>query len=568
MLGHIVAQLFVLHMKGEFIMNYQKYQKMYHKVPLEKRDWPSNEITKAPVWCSVDLRDGNQALYSPMTTDEKIEFFKFLVKLGFKEIEVGFPAASHTEFEFTRRLIDENIIPDDVSIQVLTQAREHIIKKTVEALKGAKNAIIHLYNSTSTLQRDVVFKKNKEEIKQLAVDGAKLVKSLVSGQLDGNIRYEYSPESFTCTEPDYAAEVTNAVLDVFEPSADNKVIVNLPSTIEVATANVYADQIEYMCKHLNNRENLIISVHAHNDRGTGVASSELALLAGADRVEGTIFGNGERTGNTDIITVALNMFCQGIDPELNIDNIDEIIEVFEKYNRLPIHPRHPYAGDMAYVAFSGSHQDAIKKSMDKFGQSPKNKWANPYLTIDPTDIGRKYEPIVINSQSGKGGVSYVMENKYGYTLPKPMLIEFAAIVNDMSDAKKTVLTNHEIHQAFKDVYVNVSMPIKTRFYRSSEEEDKTVLSATIEREGKVSTIEGSGNGPLDALSNGLRKYLNENFEICNYTEHALERSSDSKAATYIAIKQGDKTYWGAGVDANINTASIYALISAVNRMLS
>lgn len=548
-------------------MNYKKYQKMYHKVPLESRDWPSNEITKAPVWCSVDLRDGNQALYSPMTTDEKIEFFKFLVKLGFKEIEVGFPAASHTEFEFTRRLIDENIIPDDVSIQVLTQAREHIIKKTVEALKGAKNAIIHLYNSTSTLQRDVVFNKNKEEIKQLAVEGAKLVKSLVSGQLDGNIRYEYSPESFTCTEPDYAAEVTNAVLAVFEPSADNKVIVNLPSTIEVATANVYADQIEYMCKHLNNRENLIISVHAHNDRGTGVASSELALLAGADRVEGTIFGNGERTGNTDIITVALNMFCQGIDPELNIDNIDEIIEVFEKYNRLPIHPRHPYAGDMAYVAFSGSHQDAIKKSMDKFGQSPKNKWANPYLTIDPTDIGRKYEPIVINSQSGKGGVSYVMENKYGYTLPKPMLIEFAALVNDMSDEKKTVLTNHEIHQAFKDVYVNVSAPIKTRFYRSSEEGDKTVLSATIERGGKVSTIEGSGNGPLDALSNGLRKYLNENFEICNYTEHALERSSDSKAATYIAIKKDDKTYWGAGVDANINTASIYALISAVNRML-
>lgn len=567
MLGHIVAQLFVLHMKGECVMNYKKYQKMYHKVPLESRDWPSNEITKAPVWCSVDLRDGNQALYSPMTTDEKIEFFKFLVKLGFKEIEVGFPAASHTEFEFTRRLIDENIIPDDVSIQVLTQAREHIIKKTVEALKGAKNAIIHLYNSTSTLQRDVVFNKNKEEIKQLAVEGAKLVKSLVSGQLDGNIRYEYSPESFTCTEPDYAAEVTNAVLDVFEPSADNKVIVNLPSTIEVATANVYADQIEYMCKHLNNRENLIISVHAHNDRGTGVASSELALLAGADRVEGTIFGNGERTGNTDIITVALNMFCQGIDPELNIDNIDEIIEVFEKYNRLPIHPRHPYAGDMAYVAFSGSHQDAIKKSMDKFGQSPKNKWANPYLTIDPTDIGRKYEPIVINSQSGKGGVSYVMENKYGYTLPKPMLIEFAALVNDMSDEKKTVLTNHEIHQAFKDVYVNVSAPIKTRFYRSSEEGDKTVLSATIERDGKVSTIEGSGNGPLDALSNGLRKYLNENFEICNYTEHALERSSDSKAATYIAIKKDDKTYWGAGVDANINTASIYALISAVNRML-
>lgn len=549
-------------------MNYQKYQKMYHPVPLENRQWPDNEITKAPIWCSVDLRDGNQALYSPMTTDEKIEFFKFLVKLGFKEIEVGFPAASNTEFEFVRRLIDEDIIPDDVSIQVLTQAREHIIKKTVEALKGAKNAIIHLYNSTSTLQREVVFRKNKEEIKQLAIDGAKLVKSLVSGQLNGHIRYEYSPESFTCTEMDYAAEVTNAVLDILEPSPDNKVIVNLPSTIEVATANVYADQIEYMCKHLKNRENLIISLHAHNDRGTGVGSSELGLLAGADRVEGTIFGNGERTGNTDIITVALNMFCQGIDPELNIDNIDEIIEVYEKYNRLPIHPRHPYAGEMAYVAFSGSHQDAIKKSMDLFGESPENKWANPYLTIDPTDIGRKYEPILINSQSGKGGVSYIMENKYGYTLPKPMLIEFSAIINDMSDEKQTVLTNHEIHQAFKDIYVNVAEPIKTRFYRSSEEDDSTVLSATIEQGGKVSSIEGKGNGPLDALCNGLRAYLKTDFEISNYTEHALARSSNSKAATYIAIKNGDNTYWGAGVDANINTASVYALISAVNRMLT
>lgn len=549
-------------------MNYQKYQKMYHKVPLESREWPANEITKAPIWCSVDLRDGNQALYSPMTTEEKIEFFKFLVKLGFKEIEVGFPAASHTEFEFVRRLIDENIIPEDVTIQVLTQAREHIIKKTFEALKGVKSAIVHLYNSTSTLQREVVFNKDMEGIKQLAVDGAKLVKRLVDEYgMQDCVRYEYSPESFTCTEPEYAAEVTNAVLDIFEPSPENKVIVNLPSTIEVATANVYADQIEYMCKNLNNRENLIISVHAHNDRGTGVASSELALLAGADRVEGTIFGNGERTGNTDLVTVALNMFCQGIDPELKLDNIDEIIEVYEKYNRLPIHPRHPYAGDMAYVAFSGSHQDAIKKSMDKFGMSPSNKWANPYLTIDPTDIGRKYEPILVNSQSGKGGVSYIMESKYGYTLPKPMLVEFADIINRLSDEKKTVLTNHEIHQAFKDVYVNTAEPIKTRFYRSSDEDERTVLSATIEYGGKVSSIEGRGNGPLDALCNGLRTYLNEDFEICNYTEHALERSSDSKAATYIAIKKDDRVYWGAGVDANINTASIYALISAVNRML-
>lgn len=543
---------------------------MYHPVPLESREWPSKEITKAPVWCSVDLRDGNQALYSPMTTDEKVEFFKFLVKLGFKEIEIGFPAASPTEFEFTRRLIEEGLIPDDVSIQVLTQAREHIIKKTVEALKGAKNAIIHLYNSTSTLQRRVVFHKNREEIKQLAVDGAKLVTSLVEGKFDGNIRYEYSPESFTCTEMEYAAEITNAVLDVFKPSSDRKVIVNLPSTIEVATANVYADQIEYMCKNLNNRENLIISLHAHNDRGTGVASTELGLLAGADRVEGTLFGNGERTGNTDIITVALNMFVQGIDPGLNITNIDEIVEVYEKYNKLPIHPRHPYAGDMAYVAFSGSHQDAIKKSMDLFGESPENKWANPYLTIDPTDIGRKYEPILINSQSGKGGVSYIMENKYGYTLPKPMLVEFSSIINDMSDAKQTVLTNHEIHQAFKDKYVNINSPIGTRFYHSSNSGSVTELSATVEYNGKVITVTGEGNGPLDALCTGMRKLLGRHFEISNYTEHALERSSSSKAAAYIGLKaeDSDKVYWGVGVDANINTASVYALISAVNRMIT
>ena len=548
-----------------------KYGKSYFMPPEVTYDWVKKDsIEKPPIWCSVDLRDGNQALIEPMGLEEKLEFFRMLVDIGFKEIEVGFPAASDTEYNFMRALIERDMIPKDVTVQVLTQAREHIIKKTVEALKGAKNAIIHLYNSTSTLQREVVFRKSKEEIKQLAVDGAKLVMSLVDGQLDGNIRFEYSPESFTCTEPDYAAEVTNAVLDVFKPSETNKVIVNLPSTIEVATANVYADQIEYMCKHLNKREHLVISVHAHNDRGTGVASSELALLAGADRVEGTIFGNGERTGNTDVITVALNMFCQGIDPELHLENIDEIIEVYEKYNRLPINPRHPYAGEMAYVAFSGSHQDAIKKSMDKFGSSPSNKWANPYLTIDPTDIGRKYEPILINSQSGKGGVSYIMENKYGYTLPKPMLAEFSSLITDMSDEKKTVLTNHEIHQAFKDTYVNVAEPIKTRFYRSTEEDDCTILSATIEKDGKVTSIEGKGNGPLDALCNGLRQFLGQQFEICNYTEHALTRSSNSRAATYIEINDHNhhKTYWGAGVDANINTASIYALISAVNRMLA
>lgn len=550
-------------------MNYQKYTKMYHPVPLTDREWPTKEITHAPIWCSVDLRDGNQALYSPMTIDEKIEFFEFLVKLGFKEIEVGFPAASNTEYDFVRRLIDENRIPDDVSIQVLTQARDHIIRKTIEALKGAKNAIVHLYNSTSTLQRKVVFKKDKEEIKQLAIDGAKLVASLVDAELTGNIRYEYSPESFTCTEPEYAVEITNAVLDILKPTPDRKVIVNLPSTIEVATANVYADQIEYMCKNLNNRENLVISVHAHNDRGTGVASSELALLAGADRVEGTLFGNGERTGNTDIVTVALNMFCQGIDPKLNLENIDDIIAVFEKYNKLNVPPRHPYAGDMAYVAFSGSHQDAIKKSMDMFNSGAgEGKWANPYLTIDPSDIGRKYEPIQINSQSGKGGVSYIMETKYGYQLPKAMLVEFSKLITDLSDEKQTVLTNHEIHQAFKDNYVNVANPLKLNEYHCTIKGSVTALDAVLNYNGNEITIKNSGNGPLDAFSNALREVLSLDFEIIAYSEHALQRKSDSLAATYIQIKAGAKTYWGAGVDGNINTASMEALVSALNRILA
>ena len=551
-------------------MNHHKYTRMYTPVLLEKRTWCDKVIEKAPIWCSVDLRDGNQALYSPMTIDEKLEFFDYLVKLGFKEIEVGFPAASGTEFEFVRRLIDEDRIPDDVSIQVLTQAREHIIEKTIEALRGAKNAIVHLYNSTSTLQREVVFKKGKEEIKQLAIDGAKLVKELVDANLDGNIRYEYSPESFTCTEPDYAVEVVNAVNEIFCPTPERKVIINLPSTIEVATANVYADQIEYMCQNLKNRENIIISVHAHNDRGTGVASSELAILAGADRVEGTLFGNGERTGNADIVTIALNMFSQGVDPELDLSNIDEAIAMFEKCNKMPIHSRHPYAGDMAYVAFSGSHQDAIKKSFDMFDEHPDNKWANPYLTIDPSDIGRKYEPIMINSQSGKGGVSYVMEKKYGYSLPKDMLTEFASYVNDLSDAKHTVLDNEEIHTAFKDVYVNINAPLKSHSYSAQNDDLTTVVNATIEYDGKISLISGTGNGPLDALCVGLRKMLGIDFEILAYTEHALERKSASKAATYIAIKDNDdneQIFWGAGVHENISTASIYALISAVNRML-
>lgn len=546
-------------------MNYKKYRKQYHPVKMDKREWPDKEITHAPIWCSVDLRDGNQALYSPMTIDEKVEFFKFLVKLGIKEIEVGFPAASGTEFDFVRRLIEENLIPDDVTIQVLTQAREHIIKKTIEALSGAKNAIVHIYNSTSTLQRKVVFKKDREEIKKLAVDGAKLVVDLVEKGLSGNIRYEYSPESFTCTEPDYAVEVCNAVLDVFKPTPKNKAIINLPSTIEVATANIYADQIEYVSKRLKYRDCVEVSVHAHNDRGTGVASTELALLAGAERVEGTLFGNGERTGNTDIITVALNMFCQGIDPGLNITNVDEIIENFEKFNKIPLSPRHPYAGEMAYVAFSGSHQDAIKKSMDAYEKSETGIWENPYLTIDPTDIGRKYEPIVINSQSGKGGVSYVMEKKFGYTLPPHMLVEFSKHITELSDAKQTVLEPEEIYSAFKSDYINNESPIHLVFYHCDVKDNVTTLSATIEYNGKITTIESEGNGPLDALAKGLEELTGKTYNVISYTQHDLERKTSSKAVSYIQIASGEYKFWGVGVDTNISTSSIYALISAVNK---
>lgn len=544
-------------------MNYQKYRKAYHKVPITKREWPDKEIEKAPIWCSVDLRDGNQALYSPMTTNEKIEFFKFLVDLGFKEIEVGFPAASNTEFEFVRRLIEEDLIPDDVTIQVLTQAREHIIRRTVEAVEGAKNAIVHIYNSTSTLQRRVVFNKDKAEILQLAVDGAKLLRSLTKDF--PNIRYEYSPESFTCTESEYALEVCNAVLDELEPSENNKVIINLPATIEVSTPNVYADQIEYIHKNIKYRENVIISVHAHNDRGTGIASTELAILAGADRVEGTLFGNGERTGNADIITVALNMLCQGIEPELNINKIDDIIHVYERYNRLSIHPRHPYAGEMAYVAFSGSHQDAIKKSMAAYTANGEKLWENPYLTIDPTDLSRQYEPILINSQSGKGGVSYVMETKFGYELPRDMLIEFSKIITNLSDEKQTVLQPEEILDAFKTNYVNITAPVMVENYHCTFKNGHTNISVDLKVNDTYSVLEAEGNGPLDALSAALRQHFNKDLEITSYVEHALEKSSSSLAVSYINLKVDDKNYWGAGIDANINTSSIYALISAVNK---
>ncbi len=543
-------------------MNYKKYKKQYFDIPKSEHKWADNSINKAPIWCSVDLRDGNQALYSPLTTDEKIEFFKFLVTLGFKEIEIGFPAASETEFEFSRRLIDENIIPDDVTIQVLTQAREHIISKTIDAVKGAKNVIIHLYNSTSEVQRRVVFAKGKKEILDLAVFGAKEIVDRVNRELNGNVRFEYSPESFTCTEPEYALEVCNAVLEVFNPTPDRKPIINLPSTIEISTPNIYADQVEFIHKNINYRENIVLSVHAHNDRGTGIASTELGILAGADRVEGTIFGNGERTGNADIITVALNMFCQGIDPGLSIENIDEIISVYEKFIHIPINPRHPYAGDMAYVAFSGSHQDAIRKSFAEYEKSGKSYWQNPYLTIDPTDIGRLYEPIKINSQSGKGGVGYILENKFGLVLPKELLIVFAKTITDLSDQKQTVLEPSEIYDTFMSEYVNITTPYKLDKYSFETGDDATVINAEI----NGTKISAKGNGPLDALCEAVNKYLGTHIEIFAYSEHALERRASSKAVSYIAVKSNNNIFWGAGIDSNINTSSMYAFISAVNKI--
>ena len=549
-------------------MKYQKYKKGYHAMKLKDRTWPDNEIKKAPMWCSVDLRDGNQALITPMNLEEKIEFFSFLVEVGFKNIEVGFPAASETEFQFVRTLIEKDMIPDDVYIQVLTQARPHIIRKTVEALRGVKNAVVHLYNSTSTLQRRVVFKMEKDEIIKIAVDGTILVKELVKELTDAgsHIQFEYSPESFTGTEPDYAVEICNAVLDAWQPDPVNKAIINLPATIELSSPNVYADQVEYFCRNVKNRESVIISVHPHNDRGEAVAATELAMLAGADRVEGTLFGNGERTGNADVLVMALNLFSQGIDPGLKLDNMDEIIEVYEQSTRMDIPPRHPYAGELVYTAFSGSHQDAIKKSMDVYYTEKPVYWENPYLPVNPEDLGRKYEPVRINSQSGKGGVAFVLSRKFGYVVPKAMVQEYSYIVTDISDRGNQELKPELIHDEFKKEYVNIETIFKLGKY--SYTTNGTVrIEAEISKDGKDYKVTGNGNGPLDAFNNALKNTFDIDVDIADYSEHALERGATSKAAAYIAIKdrQGG-ICWGCGVSTNISTASIKAMVSAVNRM--
>jgi len=555
------------------MMNYRKYQRLYFMPPEECTDWAKKDhIDKAPLWCSVDLRDGNQALVIPMDLDTKVEFFKLLVQVGFKEIEVGFPAASETEYDFLRRLIEEDLIPDDVTVQVLTQAREHIIKKTFEALKGCKNAIVHVYNSTSFAQRQQVFKKNKEEIKQIAVEGAKLLKELTE-EAGQNYRFEYSPESFTGTEPEYALEVCNAVLDVWQPTPDRKAIINLPSTVELSLPSVYASQVEYMNKHLKYRDSVVLSLHPHNDRGSGVADSELGVLAGADRVEGTLFGNGERTGNVDIITLAMNLYMQGVDPELDFSNMPDISSKYEKYTGMNVDPRSPYAGALVFAAFSGSHQDAIAKGMKWNEEKDPDHWTVPYLPIDPTDVGRTYDADVIriNSQSGKGGVGYILETNYGLNLPKKMRESVSYAAKDLSDHLHKELRPDEIFSLFVKQYEDVTAPVKISeaHFKQLADEQIGAEVTTAFGSGDFKKVTAVGNGRLDAVSNAIKAAHGLKYTLVTYEEHALQKSSSSRAIAYVGIqKESDAQYfWGAGLDSDIIRASINALVTAINNGL-
>ena len=554
------------------MMNYQKY-KRFETISLPDRTWPDRHIEKAPTWCSVDLRDGNQALVTPMNIDEKVEMFQKLVELGFKEIEVGFPSASQIEYDFIRKLIDDHLVPDDVTLQVLTQCREHLIRRTFESLKGLDKAIVHIYNSTSVLQRDVVFNKNKEEIKKIATDGCQLVKDLCS-EFDGKVILEYSPESFTGTEMDYAVEVCDAGMDVWGASKDNKVIINLPATVEMDTPNVYADQIEWIGRHFKDRERVILSLHPHNDRGTGVAATELGLLAGADRVEGTLFGNGERTGNVDLVTVALNMYTHGVDPKLDFSHINDIKKMYERVTKMEVPPRQPYAGQLVFTAFSGSHQDAINKGMHKYRERDNKQWEVPYLPIDPADLNRQYEPIVrINSQSGKGGVAFVMDTVFGYHIPKAMQANFAKVVQNISEAEGEV-SPERIFDTFTKEYIDMEEPYKfisQKLIDESEDPtndfDRKVILKIIDH-GEEKTLVGHGNGPIDAVRDALNSGSNVHFTLLDYSEHALTSGSSSKAASYVEM-QGEgmqSAEWGVGVHANITTATIKAMISGLNRI--
>ncbi len=548
--------------------NYGKYKKQYILPPERCTDWCKKDaVESAPVWCSVDLRDGNQSLIEPMSLETKIEFFKLLVEIGFKEIEVGFPAASRTEYDFLRKLIGDGLIPDDVTVQVLTQAREHIIKKTFDALKGAKNAIVHVYNSTSVAQREQVFAKDKNAVKQIAVDGAELLKQLA--EADGaEYRFEYSPESFTGTEPEYALEVINAVLDVWKPESDRKAIINLPATVENAMPHVYAQQVEYIGKHMNYRDNVVLSLHPHNDRGCGVAAAEFGLLAGADRIEGTLFGNGERTGNVDVITLAGNMFSQGVDPCLNFNSMPYVTSLYKTFTSMPVSPRHPYAGELVFAAFSGSHQDAIAKGMAFRQKNKRDIWDVPYLPVDPTDVGREYETDVIriNSQSGKGGVGYVMLANYGIDMPRKMKEDFGYKVKDLSDKEHSELKPVQVYGVFESNYLSPRdyFDIPECHFRQLNGIEATV---TFESGGKTQSVVAVGNGRLDAVSNAIKTFFGVDYVLTGYEQHALSDGSRSQAISYVGVESGGKTFWGAGVDDDIIKSSYKALASAVNNFL-
>ena len=551
-------------------MNYTKYAKGYYMPPEISLDWLKKDAPDhAPVWCSVDLRDGNQSLMIPMSLDEKLAFFDLLVRVGFKEIEVGFPAASETEYEFLRRLVEDDLIPDDVTVQVLTQAREHIIRRTFDALRGVKNAIVHVYNSTSVAQREQVFQKSKEEILAIAVEGAKLLKKLTE-EAGANYRFEYSPESFTGTEPEYALEVCNAVLDVWQPTPEHKAIINLPVTVQMSMPHVYGMQVAYVGAHLKYRDAVVLSLHPHNDRGCGVADAEMGLLAGADRLEGTLFGNGERTGNVDIITVAMNMCALGVDPQLDFSNLPHLVEVYERVTRMQVNPRQPYAGALVFAAFSGSHQDAIAKGMKYWEEQKPEKWSLPYLYIDPKDVGRTYDGDVIriNSQSGKGGVAYIMEQQYGVVMPKQMREDFGYRVKSVSNNGHKELQPDEIYKVFADTYVNLSFPYELVDFLLKKLPDGTrVGDVHLKVDGEERTYEARGNGRLDAISNALQQNLGLSYTNLTYSEHALEIGQNSRAISYISITGADdKVHWGVGLDTDIITSSVLALFSAVNRM--
>lgn len=549
-------------------MNYKKYQRGYYMPPKESLEWSKKEfIDKAPLWCSVDLRDGNQALITPMNLEEKLDFFKLLVKIGFKQIEVGFPAASQTEFDFVRRLIEENLIPDDVSIQVLTQAREHIIKRTFESLEGCKNAIVHFYNSTSFAQRQQVFKKSKDEVKKIATDGALCVRDLAS-QTKGNFYFEYSPESFTGTEIDYALEVCNEVIEILAPSKEKKMIINLPATVEMSLPHIYASQVEFMSHNLNKRDSVLISLHPHNDRGCAVAAAELALLAGADRVEGTLFGNGERTGNVDIITLALNLHTHGVDSKLDFSDIPSIANLYERVSKMSVYERQPYSGKLVFAAFSGSHQDAIAKGMAYHQQNSLSTWSVPYLPIDPKDVGRVYESDVIriNSQSGKGGISYILKEHYKADLPAILKEEFSYHIKDISDKAQKELSPDEICEIFEKDFVNLKSPLEIIDYSFSKK-DAMQVELKLRLNSKEQSLSAKGNGRLDSVANALRKALDINFEILDYSEHSLKEGSKSQAISYVYVDCEGKKLFGVGIDEDIITASIKGLTSAINRII-